>query len=186
VPGTDIIVPPDVVIWSVTLLLTLGAAALIWRRARAARHRRMHVPVIIHETEEKQPAMPMVSDGAVHLTHIHSGLRVRAVGRHIRGFMLSMITLLGVGVRRSLSALDHARRISLTVTRVLMTALYRSLRLVLTSLARGSILLVRRTATLSVKTWRRAKPRLRKFDAWLEGRVRKIEKWFARAASRDR
>lgn len=72
VPGTDIILSPDTVIWSVIGLLTSGAVASMWYAARRSRRIRMHynmlaansskrVSVTIIETEAV-PDIPYVSD----------------------------------------------------------------------------------------------------------------------------
>lgn len=185
VPGTDIVIPPDVVLWSVTSVLTLSTAGFVWRKARSARHRRMHIPVIIHDDRDTRPAMQMVSDGAVQRTRIRAGFGIRAVGRHISGFMHAAAVRLKEAAEKLSSWLASAGRTILTSLQVILTVIYNTMRLLAVGLVRGSILLARGLGAQSVRFWRWATPRLRKFDAWLELQVRKVEKWYGRTSARS-
>lgn len=180
VPGTDIIVPPDVMIWSVTGLFTFSAAAFVWRKARMARHRRMHIPIIVRtEADENPPRLTMASEEVVLRTRIKRSLRIRAVGRRIRGAMSSGMTLLDELTDRIFVATVKTLRVVLRSLDMFLSGAYRAIRVTLrigsTALVRISSILLRYTKVISIRTWQWAKPRLLIFDAWLELQVRTLE-----------
>lgn len=182
VPGTSIVLPPEVMLWSTVVLLVGFTALSIIRRRMRTRHKRashqVHIPVFEEITEPvvyvPEHDVPVVAEAQA------TAARPAIKRRHTLGM-----------VRRRMSHALHTQYIAILKpsARLIVRAMhmaYKSLGWILMVLWRISravtILSVTCTVILGTaagraahRTWRWALPYLCRFDTWLEVQYRKAE-----------
>jgi hypothetical protein len=174
IPGTNIVLSPDTMIWAVTGILAsffvVGVVSSAVKRARRNRHLPLRVitaPAIVTPTVEaaatvsaklpSAPAMPL-------------RFRLRLA---TAGLTRSISDMAGLAGWMSLRALT----VGFYVLKAIVVALF--VGLVQLGIAARAVLLLagRMLAQLSSQVWQWAEPYLWRFDEWLEIQVRKIEAW---------
>mgnify|MGYP000695756407 CR=1 FL=1 len=176
VPGTDIVLSPDTVMWSTVAAIGIFLATIITRMVLSSMRRKwhVHIPVRVVATkvievkqfsDEEPVARPILQHASRHRSRQlrHMGA---SFGRMVRDTSIVVGVMLG-GVLRTLGAMVMALYIALAF----------SVKGVLYGIGRfavGSLKIMQRAASA---IWQKLKPLLWALDAWLEIRVRSLEGW---------
>lgn len=177
VPGTNIVLPPEVVFWGVIGLFLIMIPITIWRMKLSARRNRIgriHIPIqdvssktiqVQFEQEIPEPILPSIK-------------ATKQRQRSYRRIPLLLKTMFrAVGDSMKITAVKTAAVLTWFIKAVisLYTSVYKALRASLWWVSKTVILLTAGLWSLLQSFWRLVKPRLVAFDTWLEILVQRLE-----------